>query len=80
MRYSLAPVAGQIDDAAVDALAVAMKAKLAKKRAQGFGGWQTANHFILSDFLVEHVEKGDPVDVANFCAMLHYKGDKIEPY
>ena len=34
---------------------------------------------MLSIALRECVEKGDPVDVANYCAMLHARGEKIMP-
>jgi hypothetical protein len=61
------------DDAAVDAFATALKAKLAASRAKGRGGWDDP-HFCtnedLSIMLRVHVGKGDPVDVANFCMML----------
>ena len=67
------------DEAAVDALAALMKAKLAEKRAKGYGGWNDKTQCPqqrLSDMLRAHVDKGDPVDVANFCAMLsaRYEG------
>ena len=66
------------DDAAVDALATAMKAKLAKQRAKGYGGWDTdCTQQRLSDMLRTHMEKGDPVDVANFCAFLLAHGEAI---
>ena len=66
------------DDAAVDALATAMKAKLAKQRAKGYGGWDTdCTQQRLSDMLRTHVEMGDPVDVANFCAFLLARGEAI---
>lgn len=67
------------DDAAVDALAEAMKAKLAKQRARGYGGWDTpeCTQQRLSDMLRGHVDKGDPVDVANFCAFLAARGEGI---
>lgn len=68
------------DDAAVDALAALMKAKLAEKRAKGYGGWNDKTQCPqqrLSDMLRAHVDKGDPVDVANFCAMLSARGDGI---
>nr|WP_314709487.1 hypothetical protein [uncultured Comamonas sp.] len=68
------------DDAAVDALAVLMKAKLAKQRAKGYGGWNDkiqSTQQRLSTFLRTHVDKGDPVDVANFCAMLSARGEGI---
>jgi hypothetical protein len=68
------------DDAAVDALAALMKAKLAEKRANGYGGWNDKTQCPqqrLSDMLRAHVDKGDPVDVANFCAMLSARGEGI---
>lgn len=80
------------DDIAVDRFAYAMKAKLAKKRAEGRGGWdrkipapgidgrgfyyECPNSF-LSTKLREHVDKGDPVDVANFAMMIHQRGERI---
>ncbi|MCK5500376.1 MAG: hypothetical protein KAI82_03880, partial [Tritonibacter mobilis] len=70
------------DDEAVDRFAAAMKAKLAVKRADGRGGWddkaQCSQKF-LSDLLRGHVDKGDPVDVANFAMMLHQRGEMIAP-
>lgn len=68
------------DDIAVDRFAAAMKAKLAKKRADGRGGWQDKDGFpaaVLGHMLREHVEKGDPVDVANFCMMAHQRSEPI---
>lgn len=65
------------DDAAVDEFAAAMKSKLAKKRAEGRGGWQDMSATELSELLHEHVEKGDPLDVANLAMMLHQNGQPI---
>lgn len=67
------------DDAAVDALAATMKAKLTKQRAKGYSGWGTpeCTQQRLSDMLRAHVDKGDPVDVANFCAFLAARGEGI---
>jgi hypothetical protein len=68
------------DDDAVDAFAAAMKAKLARKRAEGRGGWSdkdVCSNEVLSAALREHVERGDPVDVANFAMMLHQRGESI---
>lgn len=68
------------DDAAVDAFAAEMKAKLAEARAKGRGGWQNEEPSMqqrLSDMLRSHVEKGDPRDVANFCMFLHQRGEGI---
>ncbi|MDW9588695.1 hypothetical protein GOA80_22005 [Sinorhizobium meliloti] len=68
------------DDLAVDRFAAAMKAKLAKKRDEGRGGWedkdQCSNAF-LSRLLVEHVQKGDPVDVGNLAMMIHQRGEGV---
>lgn len=68
------------DDQAVDRFAEAMKKKLAKKRAEGRGGWedkQVCSQKDLSSFLRYHVEKGDPVDVANLAMMLHQRDERI---
>lgn len=65
------------DDAAVDAFAEAMKEKLAQARAKGRGGWQTCPPEKLSRMLREHVQKGDPRDVANFCMFLWSLGQGI---
>lgn len=65
------------DDLAVDRFAAAMKAKLAKKRAEGRGGWddpQECHVVVLARMLLEHIRKGDPVDIANFAMMMHQRG------
>lgn len=69
------------DDVAVDKMAIAMKEKLAKKRAKGFSGWDTTavSQARMTKMLREHVDKGDPVDVANFCAFLAARGESIGP-
>ncbi|WP_241116054.1 hypothetical protein [Achromobacter xylosoxidans] len=70
------------DDIAVDSFAVAMKAKLAKKRAEGRGGWSDKSQCtaeFLSQLLHGHVDKGDPVDVGNLAMMLHQRGERITP-
>ncbi len=68
------------DDIAVDHTATAMKAKLAKKRAQGYSGWDDANIPVqhLAKCLVDHIAKGDPIDAANFAMMLHNRNAKPE--
>lgn len=68
------------DDIAVDRFAAAMKAKLAKKRAEGYGGWDdpeecTIEH--LSRLLISHLAKGDPVDIGNFAMMIQQRGASI---
>lgn len=68
------------DDIAVDRFAAAMKEKMAAARAKGRGGWEgpTCNAQLLSDMLRDHVAKGDPRDVANFCMMLWNRGEAIQ--
>ncbi|MDH0520605.1 hypothetical protein [Achromobacter xylosoxidans] len=79
-RGSVSEKAQHPDDIAVDRFAVAMKAKLAKKRAEGRGGWSDQSQCtaaFLSQLLHGHVHKGDPVDVGNLAMMLHQRGDRI---
>lgn len=65
------------DSQAVDRFAAAMKEKLARARAKGRSGWQNLPLEELSRMLREHVEKGDPLDVANFCMFLWNLGHGI---
>lgn len=65
------------DDEAVDKFAAAMKQKLALAREKGRGGWEICPPEELSRMLREHVEKGDPRDVANFCMFLWSLGHGI---
>lgn len=69
------------DDHAVNRFAAVMKGKLAAKRLQGRGGWQEPEvpNGYLSRMLHEHVDKGDPVDVANLAMMIHQRGERIAP-
>ena len=67
------------DDAAVDSFARLMKSKLAKKRREGRRGWQGMSADELTEILRQHVDKGDPVDVANLCMMLSENGQSISP-
>jgi hypothetical protein len=78
-RLSAAPSqpAPHPDDVAVDRFAEAMKQKLGMARVKGRGGWQTCSKEDLSRMLREHVEKGDPRDVANFCMFLYSLGHGI---
>lgn len=58
------------DDQAVDGFAASMKRKMAASRAKGRGGWQTCPVPVLWEMLREHVEKGDPRDVACIAMMI----------
>ncbi len=68
----------QKDETAVAYLATAMNTKLARARAKGRSGWDSPE-CTQQHLLREHVEKGDPVDVANFCAFLAARGEGIAP-
>jgi hypothetical protein len=69
------------DEVAIDRFAAAMKAKMAKQRAKGYGGWEDKADCPasrLQQMLVDHIAKGDPVDVANFTMMLWNRGEHTE--
>lgn len=73
------PAAPHPDDLAVDRFAAAMKAKLAQKRADGYGGWEDKKACPpgrLTRFLRAHLDKGDPVDIGNFAMMLWNRGER----
>lgn len=76
------PADQHTDDAAVDRFATAMKDKLAQARAKGRSGWDDpeCSQERLSRMLREHVSKGDPRDVANFCMFLWCRNESIAPY
>lgn len=74
------PAVPHPDNVAVDRFAQAMKLKLAVARTKGRGGWQEPNlQQPLSDALRTHADKGDPVDVANFCCFLWNRSEGIAP-
>jgi hypothetical protein len=60
------------DDLAVDRFAAEMKRKLAEKREEGYGGWRSASARQLSLQLIMHLERGDPIDIANFALFLRF--------
>lgn len=67
------------DDIAINRFAVAMKAKMAKQRAKGYGGWNdpaSCPTERLQQMLADHIPKGDPVDVGNFAMMLWNRGGR----
>lgn len=62
-----------MDEVLVDAAASLMRRKLATARDKGRGGWWNPAECTISELreaMARHVEKGDPVDVANFAAMV----------
>lgn len=72
-----APTPTNTDDLAVDALAHAQKRKLAHCRDMGRRGWDNPLECSierLAMLLGVAVSKGDPVDIANYAAMLRARG------
>lgn len=68
------------DDIAWEHFASATKAKMAEGREKGRGGWEDPEQCPterLQLMLLEHLKKGDPVDVANFCMMLWTRGEPV---
>jgi hypothetical protein len=63
-------------EACVDDFAEKMKAKLIQKNLEGKAGWDDPDWSIedLKRQLIDHVEKGDFVDVANFALFGWNKG------
>lgn len=70
------------DNLAVDRFSLAMKRKLAAKRGQGYRGWDDKNACPpgrLQQLLIDHLAKGDPVDVGNFAMMLFSREEQTQP-
>lgn len=65
------------DDLAVDRFSVELKNKLRLSREKGRSGWEVTDPTELSLMLREHVDKGDPRDVANYCMFLWCIGKPI---
>lgn len=63
------------DDLLVSAVNVAMDAKLQAKRDEGRGGWHGAScsNEKLKRMLIEHIEKGDMIDVINIAGMMYMR-------
>lgn len=73
----VAPAPTNTDDLAVDGLAHAQKLKLAQCRDMGRRGWDNPLECSierLAMLLGIAVSKGDPVDIANYAAMLRARG------
>lgn len=67
-----------VDEVGVRRFTKIMRAKLAKKRDEGRGGWHCKEGYYargvsvrgLKQMLSNHVEKGDMVDIANLAMMV----------
>lgn len=70
--------AAMVDDAGVEDLALAMKEKLSQKRNEGHDGWYDLEKCPperLALLLLDHLPKGDPVDLANFAMFIYHRQD-----
>lgn len=66
------------DDSAVDRFAEAMRDKMEESREKGRSGWDSpfqCSPYRLANMLIDHLAKGDPVDVGNFAMMLFNRPD-----
>jgi hypothetical protein len=67
-------------DTFMEALGSAMKEKLQKKASEdGFKGWDDKDECpkeMLQKQFMEHVKKGDPIDVANYCMFFYHRGER----
>lgn len=68
----------ETDDLAIDHFADAMKEKLLLAREKGRSGWQHMKADEITLALMEHLLKGDPVDIANYAMFLHQTGEEID--
>jgi hypothetical protein len=62
------------DEHALHRFTMEMRTKLAQKRRQGRGGWWDSSECTVHELarqMIAVIEKGDPVDVANYCMMLY---------
>ena len=58
------------DDATVYAFAAALRQKLEASREKGRSGWETCDADRLRYGLYNHLEKGDPLDIAAYAMFL----------
>lgn len=75
-----APTEHHPDDEAVRRFAAAMIRKMYASRQKGRYGWNEETICPterLQSMLLDHLAKGDPVDVANFCMMLWTRGAPV---
>ena len=59
--------------AGIERFTIAMRDKLNRKRKAGRGGWNKPDECsveYLRELMLEHMSKGDPIDIANLCMMI----------
>lgn len=75
------PANWHADDGSIDEFAQVLKDKMRTSREKGRATWRDPSYGAaeISRHLREHVEKGDPRDVAIYCMFLLAKAARIEP-
>lgn len=66
----------EIDELGVEELAAAMKAKLLQKRIEGRSGWDNPARCLVANLanqFIDHLAKGDLIDLANYLMMLNHR-------
>jgi hypothetical protein len=64
------------DDEMLNRVYMVMSQKLAQKRAEGYGGWHDPDQCSIEDLkqmLIDHLDKGDWVDILNFAGMIYVR-------
>lgn len=72
----------EIDNAAIDAFASAMKLTMAAHRAKGKCGWhdkERCDSEWLSELLYASLAEGKLVNIASYAMMLHQRGEQLCP-
>lgn len=78
MRRIIKEESQHSDNLHVNHFANVMKKKLSECREKGRSGWEECPIEFLNNELIRHIEKGDPVDVANFAMMIYERNEKIK--
>lgn len=74
---------GHIDDISINNFSNQMKAKMLRSRQKGRDGWYDPERCAAADLVAqyrEHLKKGDPVDIANYCMMIFTRGIDLNDY
>lgn len=79
-KIEAAAMPAEADKDLIDRFAVALQTKMAETRAKGRSGWEHPGWMDECRVaLARHIEKGDPRDVALYCAFLWYHGERTTP-
>lgn len=76
VAYPMQECLPDMERQALDKAVTAMAAKLYRKYLEGYSGFDNCSEERLNALLHSHLAKGDPIDVANFAAFLHFNGQR----